>query len=182
MPDHFALSQNYPNPMNPSTTISFNLPVNHLSHWKCLTCLGREVASIISQELPAGTYARQWNAGKDVQRCLFLSLAGLDHLHKPKRLCFWSNEAIRGFAGEHGRKVIVAVAQCPSVRQLEYYICPFPENIRSWSSEKICFSMLQMPWNWHWYPPIIFHKAMVVQTILKMQTPFVSELSWSLWR
>jgi hypothetical protein len=26
--------------------------------------LGREVASIVSEELPAGTYSRQWNAAK----------------------------------------------------------------------------------------------------------------------
>ena len=64
MPDHFALSQNYPNPMNPSTTISFNLPVKSFVSLKVFDMLGREVASIISQELPAGTYARQWNAGK----------------------------------------------------------------------------------------------------------------------
>jgi hypothetical protein len=64
LPTQFSLSQNYPNPMNPSTTISFSLPSQSFVSLKIYDVLGREVATIVSEELPAGTYSRQWNAGK----------------------------------------------------------------------------------------------------------------------
>jgi hypothetical protein len=50
--------------MNPSTTISFSLPSQSFVSLKIYDVLGREVATIVSEELPAGTYSRQWNAGK----------------------------------------------------------------------------------------------------------------------
>ena len=64
LPKVFALSQNYPNPFNPSTTLSFSLPSRSFVTLNIFDLLGREVASIVSEELPAGTYSRQWNAAK----------------------------------------------------------------------------------------------------------------------
>lgn len=62
VPAGFSLSQNYPNPFNPSTTISFSLPSKSYVTLKVFDILGREVASIVSEEMPAGSYSRQWNA------------------------------------------------------------------------------------------------------------------------
>ena len=59
--DH-SLSQNYPNPFNQSTTISFNLPSKSFVSLKVLNANGKEVASIETNELPAGNYTRQWDA------------------------------------------------------------------------------------------------------------------------
>ena len=61
-PMFFGLSQNYPNPFNPATTISFSLPTGSFVSLKVFDLIGREVAIIVSQELFAGTYTRQWNA------------------------------------------------------------------------------------------------------------------------
>jgi hypothetical protein len=58
----FSLDQNYPNPFNPATTISFNLPFKSFVSLKVFDLLGREVATIVSEELSAGAYSRQWNA------------------------------------------------------------------------------------------------------------------------
>jgi hypothetical protein len=58
----FHLFHNYPNPFNPSTIISFNIPSRSLVSLKILDLLGREVETIVSEELPAGNYSRQWNA------------------------------------------------------------------------------------------------------------------------
>jgi hypothetical protein len=58
----FNLSQNYPNPFNPSTTIAFTLPSRSFVTLKIFDILGRELATIVSEELPAGNYTRQWNA------------------------------------------------------------------------------------------------------------------------
>jgi hypothetical protein len=61
-PSCFRLNQNYPNPFNPMTTISFNLPSRSFVSLKVFDLLGREVAIIVSEELLAGSYFKQWNA------------------------------------------------------------------------------------------------------------------------
>ena len=61
-PNVFTLSQNYPNPFNPSTTISFSVPSRSFVSLKVFDCLGKEVGTIVSEELSAGNYLRQWNA------------------------------------------------------------------------------------------------------------------------
>jgi hypothetical protein len=59
----FSLEQNFPNPFNPTTTISFSIPRRSFVSLKVYDALGREVSRLLSEELPAGTYSRQWNAG-----------------------------------------------------------------------------------------------------------------------
>jgi hypothetical protein len=61
-PVSFELKQNYPNPFNPTTTISFNLPLRSFVSLKINDVMGREVAAVVSEEMPAGSYSRQWNA------------------------------------------------------------------------------------------------------------------------
>ena len=60
-PSMFVLSQNYPNPFNPATMISFGLPSNAMVSLKVYDVLGREVSTLLSGELPAGTYSEQWS-------------------------------------------------------------------------------------------------------------------------
>jgi photosystem II stability/assembly factor-like uncharacterized protein len=70
IPKSFKLYQNYPNPFNPSTKIKFDVPSNlTLSGAKGLNItlkiydiLGREVATLINQQLKPGTYQVNWNA------------------------------------------------------------------------------------------------------------------------
>jgi hypothetical protein len=60
-PKRFTLSQNYPNPFNPTTTISYDLPKESFVSLKVFDLLGREVASLVSEEMSAGNHSRQWN-------------------------------------------------------------------------------------------------------------------------
>lgn len=60
--DKFSLSQNYPNPFNPTTSISFELPKKSYVSLRIFDIIGREVATIASEEMPAGRYTKQWNA------------------------------------------------------------------------------------------------------------------------
>ncbi len=57
------LLQNYPNPFNPSTTLSF--VVNHSASvfLKVFDVLGREVATLVNDQMNAGEHHVVWNAG-----------------------------------------------------------------------------------------------------------------------
>ncbi len=56
LPNGFSLSQNYPNPFNPSTTIEFAIPKNDFVTLKVYDLLGREVNTLVSENLDAGSY------------------------------------------------------------------------------------------------------------------------------
>ena len=62
-PNVFALLQNYPNPFNPTTNFRFTISNLQFVTLKVFDLLGGEVATLVSEELPAGDYVRQWNAG-----------------------------------------------------------------------------------------------------------------------
>jgi hypothetical protein len=58
----YRLLQNYPNPFNPSTIIPFFIPSLSFVSLKIFDCIGREVATLVHEELPVGNYSRYWNA------------------------------------------------------------------------------------------------------------------------
>ena len=62
-PGEFRLDQNYPNPFNPSTTIEFSLPATQRTTLKVFDVQGREIATLVDQQLEAGTHAVRWEAG-----------------------------------------------------------------------------------------------------------------------
>jgi len=61
-PEDFILLQNYPNPFNPVTTITFTLSARANVSLKIYDLLGREVATLLDKELPAGNHSQVWNA------------------------------------------------------------------------------------------------------------------------
>jgi hypothetical protein len=62
MPENNTLLQNYPNPFNPTTNISFRLSSRSFVSLNIFDVLGREVATLVNEEMPAGSYTKQWNA------------------------------------------------------------------------------------------------------------------------
>ncbi|MBN8705880.1 MAG: T9SS type A sorting domain-containing protein [Bacteroidetes bacterium] len=62
LPQNFELEQNYPNPFNPSTTISFTISIKSFVSLKVFDALGREVSSLISENLAPGQYSHPWVA------------------------------------------------------------------------------------------------------------------------
>ncbi len=71
IPKLFSLSQNYPNPFNPSTKIRLAIPKLHLPLkggdtggvlLRIYDALGREVTTLVNQNLSPGTYEVEWNA------------------------------------------------------------------------------------------------------------------------
>ena len=82
-PATFALEQNYPNPFNPSTSIRYTVPSVTLSEveesrvsLKVYDVLGNEVATLVNEEKPAGSYEVKFNASRIIKRNLFLQTAG----------------------------------------------------------------------------------------------------------
>lgn len=61
-PLEFTLEQNYPNPFNPSTTIAFTVPQSGPVTLKVYNLLGQEVATLLNEEIVAGTYTIQYDA------------------------------------------------------------------------------------------------------------------------
>jgi chitinase len=62
VPSQYALEQNYPNPFNPTTSIAFSIPEDAHVTLKVYNALGEEVATVVSEELPAGHYQTRWTA------------------------------------------------------------------------------------------------------------------------
>jgi len=62
LPSIYMLKQNYPNPFNPSTNINFTLPNAEFVTLKIYDILGREVTTLINEEMNAGNYTKIWDA------------------------------------------------------------------------------------------------------------------------
>ncbi len=58
----FALSQNFPNPFNPETSIKFSVTGNERTALKITDITGKVVAELVNEVLPAGIYTAKWNA------------------------------------------------------------------------------------------------------------------------
>ena len=73
----FSLSQNYPNPFNPATAIPFSLPSRSFVSLKIFDMAGREVSTLVAEELDAGNYIRHWNAAAMTSGIYFYHLSAV---------------------------------------------------------------------------------------------------------
>lgn len=62
LPNSFHLSDPYPNPFNPSTTIRYSVEAIHDSQLRIYDISGRLVESLVNESLEPGSYEFQWNA------------------------------------------------------------------------------------------------------------------------
>ncbi len=56
VPGEYFVSESYPNPFNPTTSINYQIPTNNLVTLKVYNLLGEEIATLVNEEKPAGTY------------------------------------------------------------------------------------------------------------------------------
>ncbi|MBN1290852.1 MAG: T9SS type A sorting domain-containing protein [Candidatus Latescibacteria bacterium] len=77
-PKTLAITGNYPNPFNPSTTIEFAVPKSGFVNLVIYNVLGQQVRNLLSKIIPAGTHTVVWNGkddnGKPVSSGIYLSL------------------------------------------------------------------------------------------------------------
>jgi hypothetical protein len=79
-PAKFELAQNYPNPFNPSTTIGFTLQVSGSTTLKIYDAIGREVATLVNENLEAGVYhQRMFDASNLASGIYFARLSSSGH-------------------------------------------------------------------------------------------------------
>ena len=98
IPETFILEQNYPNPFNPSTKIRFAIPNVTLSpdknginsvegsrvQLKIYDILGNEVATLVDEFLPSGSYEAEWNAVNVTSGVYFYSIKAGEYLETKK--------------------------------------------------------------------------------------------------
>lgn len=72
--NRIVLNQNYPNPFNPSTTISFSLAAESPVKLAVYDITGREVATLVNQNLQAGVHSVNWNAANFTSGVYFLRI------------------------------------------------------------------------------------------------------------
>ena len=63
-PENFVLYQNYPNPFNPATSIQYAINSRQFVTLKVYDLLGKEVATLVNEELEAGIYQVEFNAAQ----------------------------------------------------------------------------------------------------------------------
>jgi glycosidase len=62
----FSLDQNYPNPFNPTTNIEFRIADREFVSLKVYDILGREIKTLVKEELSNGIYQVDWNGDNNL--------------------------------------------------------------------------------------------------------------------
>ena len=83
----FMLGQNFPNPFNNSTIISYSVPKISLITIKIYDILGNEIETLVNDEKQIGTYELNWNASElKVSGVYFYQLKAGDFLETKKMI------------------------------------------------------------------------------------------------
>lgn len=84
-PTEFSLQQNFPNPFNPSTQIKFSVPQTSDVKVLITDLLGREVATLVNDNLGAGNYSVDFNANNLSSGIYFYTLIA-DNFKQSKKM------------------------------------------------------------------------------------------------
>jgi hypothetical protein len=83
-PGEYLLSQNYPNPFNPTTKIKYQIPNSGFVTLKVYDLLGREVATLVNEEKPVGSYEIKFNGSHLSSGIYFYKLQAGDYTEVKK--------------------------------------------------------------------------------------------------
>ncbi len=82
---NYNLSQNYPNPFNPTTTIRYQIAELSFVTLKVYDVLGNEIATLVNEEKPVGSYVFEFNA-KDLQSGVYFYQLKTDGFLEAKKM------------------------------------------------------------------------------------------------
>jgi hypothetical protein len=89
VPDKFMLYQNFPNPFNPATKIKFDIPAGTrrglFVQIKIYDILGREIATLVDEQLKPGTYEVQWDGANNASGIYYYKLVS-DKFSETKKM------------------------------------------------------------------------------------------------
>ena len=90
-PDQFKLSNNYPNPFNPTTSIEFQIPIASEVTLTIYNITGQEIAKIHNDFAEVGSYKAIWNGMdrngvKAPSGVYFYELRAENHFQKVKKM------------------------------------------------------------------------------------------------
>lgn len=78
VPSTYSMSQNYPNPFNPSTEIQFTVSKGGMTTVKVYDILGKEVATLVNENLAPGTFKTRLDASRFSSGTYFYTLISGD--------------------------------------------------------------------------------------------------------
>jgi hypothetical protein len=85
-PEKFGLDSAYPNPFNPTTTISFGLEFDSEVSIQIYNLQGRVVETLVSEYMRAGYHSVTWNADNFSSGVYFVKMATGDYVSTQKLL------------------------------------------------------------------------------------------------
>jgi hypothetical protein len=65
LPETFSLTQNFPNPFNPTTEIQFGVPRDSKVQIIIYDILGRKMKTLVDNQIAPGTYRATWDGRDD---------------------------------------------------------------------------------------------------------------------
>jgi len=84
IPSTVTLNNSYPNPFNPSTTISFSVPTDMNVDLKVYDISGRVVSELMGGMQSQGLYEITWDAGNNASGLYFVRLVAGSEMHTQK--------------------------------------------------------------------------------------------------
>ena len=84
LPEAFSLDRAYPNPFNPTTTLSFAIPIDSEVYLSVYNLQGREVSSLINGNMEAGYHSIIWNADSHSSGVYFVKMVAGDFVNTQK--------------------------------------------------------------------------------------------------
>jgi hypothetical protein len=68
----YNLNQNFPNPFNPSTQISFTLPKSEFVNVSVYNLIGEKIYELVNENLPSGSYTFKFD-GNNLQSGIYFA-------------------------------------------------------------------------------------------------------------
>ena len=90
LPEAFGLEQNFPNPFNPVTTISYKIPEASDVSIGVYNMMGQKVADLVQAHVPAGFHSVVWDShnlqGEPVSSGVYLYMITAGDFHAMKKM------------------------------------------------------------------------------------------------